>query len=213
MQKQTFIFVTVLVISFAALGAGAYFLLQLQKDRVENSRKPSTDVSLQATKPAKENIPASNSTLQVQGANTVAPEQQKQQLPTPDQFKVYEQFANSATVQYQDTSVGTGEIAMSGDTVAMVYKGWLTDGTLFDKNRVNELNQIETFGFTLGAGQVIQGWEQGIDGMKEGGKRRLIVPASVGYGESGQGQLIPPNAMLIFDVELIQVQKPTGQGL
>jgi FKBP-type peptidyl-prolyl cis-trans isomerase len=212
MQKQTFIFMTVLIVSFAALGTGAYFLLEFQKNRVENSSKPATDVSLGSTKPAKENIPYSGGGLQVQGANTVAPAQQKQQLPTPDQFEVYEQYSGSTTAQFQDTLVGTGAEATTGDTLAVIYKGYLTDGKLFDQNKTNELNQIETFNFKLGSGQVIAGWDQGIFGMKEGGKRRLVVPASVGYGETGQGP-IPSNAMLIFDVELVQVQKPTDQGL
>ena len=205
MQKQTFIFVTLLIVSFSALGAVAYLLLEFQRDRTAPTVKPAVDVSLGATKPAVENKPAS-STLKVQGANTVAPKQQ-QQLPTSDKFTDYEQFAGSTVTQYQDVIVGIGKDATNGDSVDVIYKGWLTNGTLFDQSRTNEQNQLVTFGFKIGAGQVIPGWEQGIFGMKEGGKRRLVIPASLGYGEAGQGP-IPPNSMLIFDVELIQVQKP-----
>jgi FKBP-type peptidyl-prolyl cis-trans isomerase len=91
----------------------------------------------------------------------------------------------------------------------MIYQGWLTNGQLFDQSRVNEQNQIEPYVFQLGGGQVIQGWEQGIVGMKEGGKRRLIIPSSLGYGSTGQGP-IPANAMLIFDVELLKTEKSSN---
>jgi len=204
MQKP-FTFVSILIVSFVALGAGAYFLLNFQKDRTTSLSKLPVDVTLGTTKPATENTPATGN-LKVQGANIVPPKQQ-QQLSTPNKFTDYEQFAASTSTQYQDEVIGTGSEASTGDTVAMVYKGWLTDGTLFDQSKTNELNQIETFNFKLGAGQVIAGWEQGISGMKEGGKRRLVIPATFGYGETEQGP-IPPNSMLIFDVELIQVQKP-----
>ena len=100
--------------------------------------------------------------------------------------------------------VGSGNEPSRGDQVAIVYKGYLTERTLFDQSGTNDKGQIEPIVFTLGAGQVIRGWEEGVPGMKVGGKRRLVIPSSVGYGEQGQGP-IPPNAMLIIDVELVQI--------
>jgi FKBP-type peptidyl-prolyl cis-trans isomerase len=94
----------------------------------------------------------------------------------------------------------------------MLYQGWLTNGQSFDQTRKNEQGQLEPFIFTLGSGQVIPGWEQTIAGMKEGGKRRLIIPASSGYGAVSQGP-IPANSMLIFDVELVAVQPSENSGL
>ena len=206
MQKQVVLGIILGTLLFSGVTIGGYFLLVSQKDGTTALvNKPAVDVPLNSAKPATENV-ASNSNLQVQGASTT-PNTQASQFPTPDKFATYEQFATSQTTQYQDIVVGTGLESSTGDTVAVVYKGWLTDGTLFDQNRINEEGKIVTFNFTLGGGQVIQGWEQGIFGMKEGGKRRLIIPAFLGYGEAGQGQ-IPPYSMLIFDVELIKVQKP-----
>ena len=83
----------------------------------------------------------------------------------------------------------------------VLYTGWLKDGTEFDKNDDRE----NPFAFTLGEGQVIKGWDEGVQGMTPGGKRKLIIPAELGYGEAGSGEKIPPNSPLIFDVELIEV--------
>jgi FKBP-type peptidyl-prolyl cis-trans isomerase FkpA len=102
----------------------------------------------------------------------------------------------------QDLQVGTGLEATPGRKVEVNYSGWLPDSTLIDSS----LNPGRTpFSFTLGRGVVIQGWEEGIVGMKKGGKRRLILPSSLGYGTRGSGA-VPPNAVLIFDVELLDVR-------
>ncbi|MDR2197250.1 MAG: FKBP-type peptidyl-prolyl cis-trans isomerase [Coriobacteriales bacterium] len=99
-----------------------------------------------------------------------------------------------------DTTVGTGDAAQIGDTVSVHYTGYLDDGTVFDSS----YDRGEPFQLTIGAGTVIQGWEQGIPGMQVGGKRQLIIPPNLAYGESGQGS-IPPNATLTFDVELVSI--------
>lgn len=207
MQKQNIGIVLVVILVFMAICACLYYFMYYEKsdDTSLDQKKPSVDVSLNSAVPAKENI-KTDSTLQVQGANTVSPKSTQSKLPLPEEFEVYEQYATSETAQYQDIVVGTGLEAQNGDTLALVYKGWLTNGQLFDQNRVNDQNQIEPFVFKLGAQEVIQGWDQTVFGMKEGGKRRLVIPAKFGYGETGQGP-IPPNSMLIFDVELVQVQK------
>lgn len=101
----------------------------------------------------------------------------------------------------QDETVGTGAVAQNGDVLTVNYVGTLTDGTKFDSS----IDRGTPFQFTLGAGQVIQGWEQGFAGMKVGGKRKLIIPPSLGYGANQVGP-IPPNSTLIFEVELLSVQ-------
>lgn len=101
-----------------------------------------------------------------------------------------------------DTVIGTGAEAKAGDTVTMNYVGMLPDGTVFDASAKHG----QAFTFSLGAGQVIKGWDLGIVGMKEGGKRRLIIPAALAYGNQAVGGVIPANATLIFDVELVKVQ-------
>ena len=100
----------------------------------------------------------------------------------------------------QDLVVGTGAEATSGRSVRVTYTGWLTNGNRFDTNVGGA-----AFSFTLGAGQVIQGWDQGVLGMKVGGKRKLVIGSALGYGNQGQAP-IPANATLVFDVELLGVQ-------
>jgi FKBP-type peptidyl-prolyl cis-trans isomerase len=105
-------------------------------------------------------------------------------------------------LQYEDLQEGTGAVAKSGDTVEVHYTGWLRNGTKFDSS----LDRGRPFSFRLGAGQVIKGWDEGVAGMKVGGKRKLTIPPDLGYGARGAGGVIPPNAELIFDVELIRIK-------
>jgi len=105
-------------------------------------------------------------------------------------------------VKIEDLQVGTGAEAVPGTTITVNYTGTLENGTVFDSS----YQRNEPFTLQLGAGQVIPGWEQGLEGMKVGGKRRLTIPPSLGYGAQGAGSTIPPNATLIFDVELLDVQ-------
>jgi FKBP-type peptidyl-prolyl cis-trans isomerase FkpA len=109
-------------------------------------------------------------------------------------------------LQYEDTVVGSGAEAKAGQHVTVHYTGWLrnddgTQGAKFDSSK----DRNDPFQFALGAGQVIRGWDEGVQGMKVGGARRLVIPASLGYGARGAGGVIPPNATLIFDVELLAV--------
>jgi FKBP-type peptidyl-prolyl cis-trans isomerase len=107
----------------------------------------------------------------------------------------------SAELEIEDIVVGTGHEAVAGKQVHVHYTGWLTDGRKFDSSR----DRGKPFAFPLGAGRVIRGWDRGVVGMKEGGKRKLTIPAELGYGAQGAGRLIPPNATLIFEVELLHV--------
>ena len=109
---------------------------------------------------------------------------------------------NVTKLKIEDIGVGSGTKAVAGKTVVMNYYGRLVNGTKFDTS----CDRGQTFEFNLGQGQVIEGWDQGIVGMKVGGIRRLIIPASLGYGAAGAGGVIPPNAVLVFDVELMGVK-------
>ncbi len=97
---------------------------------------------------------------------------------------------------------GTGEGAKNGDDIIVHYTGWLTDGTKFDSS----LDRGAPFSFVLGQGRVIQGWDQGMLGIKIGEKRKLTIPSELGYGEQGAGASIPPNATLVFEVELLEIK-------
>jgi FKBP-type peptidyl-prolyl cis-trans isomerase FkpA len=106
-------------------------------------------------------------------------------------------------LQYIDTEVGTGAVATAGQQVSVHYTGWLyndgVQGAKFDSSK----DRNDPFGFSLGAGMVIKGWDEGVAGMAIGGKRTLIIPSELGYGARGAGGVIPPNATLKFDVELL----------
>lgn len=105
-------------------------------------------------------------------------------------------------LRYLDETVGEGAAAAAGQTASVHYTGWLTNGTKFDSSR----DRGQPFQFPLGGGRVIKGWDEGVAGMQIGGKRRLLIPSALGYGASGAGAVIPPNATLIFDVELIDAR-------
>jgi len=108
----------------------------------------------------------------------------------------------SGGVRAEDLKVGDGALAETGTNVTVHYTGWLTDGTKFDSS----VDRGDPFKFRLGAGQVIRGWDEGVKGMRVGGKRKLTIPPDMGYGATGAQGVIPPNATLVFDVELLDVK-------
>ena len=108
----------------------------------------------------------------------------------------------SSGLKYRDLVVGTGEAAVAGMTAVVHYTGWLSDGTMFDSS----LDRGVPFEFTLGAGRVIRGWDEGVPTMKIGGIRELIIPPDLGYGELGAGGVIPPDATLRFEIKLLELR-------
>lgn len=108
----------------------------------------------------------------------------------------------SSGLQYLDLVKGSGREAHVGETASVHYTGWLKDGTKFDSS----VDRGQPFQFRLGAGRVIKGWDEGVVGMNIGSKRKLIIPPQLGYGKRGAGRVIPPNATLVFEVELLDLR-------
>ena len=113
-------------------------------------------------------------------------------------------ITTASGLQYEDTVVGTGAAAQAGQHVRVHYTGWLFYGGERGKKFDSSKDRGTPFGFALGAGQVIKGWDEGVQGMQEGGTRVLVIPPELGYGARGAGGVIPPNATLMFEVELLR---------
>jgi len=114
----------------------------------------------------------------------------------------YQMETTDSGLRYEDLEVGTGEQPKRGQTVECHYTGWLTNGKKFDSSK----DRRQPFSFQIGMGQVIKAWDEGVMSMKVGGKRRLLVPPNLGYGARGAGGVIPPNAELVFEVELLGIR-------
>lgn len=122
--------------------------------------------------------------------------------PPPPAAESPETITLPSGLRYYDVRVGPGAAPLGGQTVTVHYTGWLTDGTQFDSSR----DRKDPFSFTLGAGQVIRGWDEGIATMRIGGQRTLIIPPHLAYGSAGSPPRIPPDATLLFDVTLLAAQ-------
>ncbi len=140
--------------------------------------------------PSEDDPPAANTTNTADTKSAAA-----------DKVPLKGKIMDVTALKIEDEKVGTGAEAKPGQSVTVNYRGYLTDGTVFDES----YKRGQPFTFALGSGQVIPGWDKGVAGMKVGGKRKLTIPPNMGYGASGQGATIPPNATLIFDVELVKV--------
>ena len=123
----------------------------------------------------------------------------------PASFSAYNKYQSSRNALFGDIQAGSGPALAVGQKASVYYKVWLTNGALVDQSPVSSGGQPQPFSFTLGSHQVILGLEQGVAGMKVGGKRLVIVPPAVGYGSQGQGS-IPANAVLVFEVQLLSAQ-------
>jgi FKBP-type peptidyl-prolyl cis-trans isomerase len=125
----------------------------------------------------------------------------------PSTFKQYDKYLSATSGLFADVQKGTGAQLVQNKKAAVYYKGWLTNGTMFDESKKDDKGDLQPFIFAMGAKQVIPGWEQALYGMKVGGVRLVIVPPSAGYGENPpQGSGIPTNSMLIFQVQLAAVE-------
>ena len=111
------------------------------------------------------------------------------------------QTTTASGLVIEELEVGTGETAVAGRMVSVHYTGWLTDGRKFDSSK----DRNDPFNFPLAAGHVIRGWDEGVQGMRVGGVRKLTIPPHLGYGARGAGGVIPPNATLVFEVELLEI--------
>jgi FKBP-type peptidyl-prolyl cis-trans isomerase len=145
------------------------------------------------------NTEASSSQSQANGSSSPS-----SSMVNPSNFAQYNKYANSSTAAFADIQVGNGASLGVNQTAEIVYQGWLTNGTLFDQSQTNSRGQIVPLSFTLGSNQVITGLEEGVDGMKVGGTRLIIIPPALGYGTAGKGS-IPSDSVLVFEVKLLDV--------
>jgi len=123
-------------------------------------------------------------------------------MELPGEKTTMEKQITPSGLGYIDVAIGTGASPKTGDKVTVHYTGFLTNGTKFDSS----VDRGQPFSFTIGLGQVIKGWDEGVMSMKVGGKRKLVIPPQLGYGSRGAGGVIPPNAELVFDVELLGIK-------
>lgn len=177
------------VIVIAVVAVGAWLFM----------RKGSSTTSLYSPSPTVSPTPEIMATTSPTGTTMGS--------PTPSASPAGKVITTSSGLQYQDEVIGKGAAAKAGQTVSVNYTGMLVNGKVFDSNTDPSFGHVQPFSFQLGGGQVIKGWDEGVAGMKVGGKRKLIIPASLGYGSQNVANgLIPPNSTLIFEVELLATQ-------
>jgi peptidylprolyl isomerase len=136
------------------------------------------------------------------GSLSALPKVAKARQTEPTPAPTPQEVVTPSGLRYRDLQVGEGAEAAKGKIVEVHYIGWLEDNTKFDASQ----DPSHPFTFRIGIDDVIQGWHQGITGMKVGGRRRLVVPPELGYGKQGMGRIVPPNATLIFEIELVNVR-------
>ncbi|MCD6283435.1 FKBP-type peptidyl-prolyl cis-trans isomerase [bacterium] len=192
----------ILVIALIVLLA---FASCVQEPVEEEKPLPSTGLSQPAETPDAAAPGLDAGAAGVEPTEEAAPEEAGEAAEETEAEEPAAEEANIVTtdsgLQYEDLVVGDGQEAKSGDNVSVHYTGWLTDGTKFDSS----VDRGTPFTFHLGAGQVIKGWDEGVAGMKVGGKRKLTIPPELGYGDRGAGPKIPPGATLVFEVELLGI--------
>jgi FKBP-type peptidyl-prolyl cis-trans isomerase FkpA len=138
-------------------------------------------------------------------SKSTPPATQQSAKPAAPQAAAANEVTTPSGLKYQDLVVGNGPMAEEGTRVVVNYTGWLTDGSKFDSSYDPGHQPLP---FTIGAGMVIRGWDEGVKGMRVGGKRKLTIPPDLAYGERGHPPVIPANSTLVFEVEFLSVQKP-----
>jgi len=213
MHRQTIAVISIILIFVGLIGFVVYKELNSQHStEVAKVAGEKTEISSSDNKPSPGNLstPSSEKTIPPNvGQSTPSNSLNNTKQPAllkPEQFGEYESYVDSDKYLRIDSKVGTGAEAITGKKVAVFYKGWLTNGQIFDESRKDESGTLQPFIFTPGRGEVIVGWDEGILGMKVGGTRRLVLPPKAAYGEQGQGT-IPPNSVLIFDIQLLEVEQ------
>ena len=139
-------------------------------------------------------------------AASASPSAQDTKPAEPEKKSESKMIKTTSGLQYEDTKVGTGASPKAGQTCVMHYTGWLWESGVKGKKFDSSLDRGTPFSFPIGQGRVIKGWDEGVATMKVGGKRTLLIPPDLGYGARGAGNVIPPNATLLFEVELLEVK-------
>ncbi|TVU54862.1 MAG: FKBP-type peptidyl-prolyl cis-trans isomerase [Arthrospira sp. PLM2.Bin9] len=189
-----------ILISFGVIVACSLVLIVAQitySGKEANASNMGTQVTPETSIPVQEKKVSANSLLSGGIAAPTANLTIAQNMTNTEENLV----TTDSGLQYVDLQKGTGASPQRGQTVTVHYTGTLKDGTKFDSSR----DRNQPFSFTIGVGQVIKGWDEGVASMQVGGRRKLIIPADLGYGDRGAGGVIPPNATLIFDVELLKI--------
>lgn len=227
-KKEIFVSVVVLIV-FVGISAGAFAVFKhyhTYKQSVEmvenekaviNATPPSDAISIKSSAESTDSSglkvdttggsanPGQLGSGQSKSSSTSSSSSAGGSAPGPETFSQYDQYKTAENALFGDIVVGTGAEAAVGKKVTIYYKGWLTNGQLFDQSKVYANGSKEPFSFTVGQRQVIVGMEQDVIGMKVGGKRRMIIPPAVGYGAEAK-DTIPANSVLVFDVELVAVE-------
>lgn len=192
------------LISFGVLAACCVFLVVSQffggassEAIAAEHQAPTTELSAPAATAAQELDATATPSFFIANADT----QEDVEMTDSSQMTSSDVVTTESGLQYIELTEGTGATPQPGQRVVVHYTGTLEDGTKFDSSR----DRNRPFTFTIGVGQVIQGWDEGVGTMKVGGRRQLIIPPDLGYGARGAGGVIPPNATLIFDVELLRI--------
>lgn len=170
---------------------------------LNSNKTPSDPNAISVKEPS--NISASLGSGQKQSNSSSSSSNSSQNIPGPETFGAFEQYKDSQSVMYQDLQAGTGAEVTADSQVAVLYKGYLTSGALFDQSRAGNDGKLQPFIFSPAAGQVIAGFAQGVMGTKVGSVRRVIIPPTLGYGAEAQNG-IPANSVLVFDIQVISVQ-------
>jgi FKBP-type peptidyl-prolyl cis-trans isomerase len=205
--------IATVIIGLIIAGGGLWLSRRHQHQPVAAASTKTLAANTNETEP--ETQPASSATgLNFDGSTgqsaagqtqTAQPSQTAQSKLDPATFAQYDKYKAGDKALFAELQTGTGAVLGTNQTATVAYKGWLTNGQLFDSSKLDSDGKLQAFSFTMGQHQVIAGWEQAMAGMKVGGVRLLIIPPAVGYGPDGQGP-IPGNSVLVFQVQLLGVQ-------